>query len=273
MKKTVLITGSSSGIGKETAIYFSEKGWNVVATMRKVEKGKEIFGNNKSIDIVRLDVLDVDSIRNAIQHAVEKYGKIDAVVNNAGYALMGPFEASTREQVKKQFETNVIGLMDVTRETIPVFRKQGGGTIINIASVAGRMTFPLYSIYNSTKWAVEGFSESLQFELREFNIRVKVIEPGIIKTDFYGRSMDAAESLVYDDFIRRAGKMNPKIQEMNKISSSSPHTVAKTIFRAANDKSWRLRYKTGRYAGTILFLRKLLPDRIFFWLLRQYSLK
>jgi len=182
--KTVLITGTSSGIGKETALYFSNKDWNVIATMRNPEKRKNIFQNTNNIDTIHLDVLDYSSIKKAIDYAEKKYGSIDVLVNNAGYASFGPFEISSQDHVEKQFKTNVLGLMDVTREILPLMRKRKQGVIINVTSIAGRMTFPLYSLYNSTKWAVEGFSESLQFELRKFNIKVKNIEPGIIKTDF-----------------------------------------------------------------------------------------
>ena len=189
MKKTVIITGASSGIGLETALIFFEKGWNVVATMRNPE-GRKTGLHEEKIDLRHLDVTDIGSIKEVIQYARDKYGRIDVLVNNAGYAVRGPFEMSDPAQVKTQFDTNVLGLMDTCRIIIPVFREQREGTIINVASIGGRATIPFYSIYNSSKFAVEGFSEALHFELRPFNIRVRIIEPGFILTNFYGRSME-----------------------------------------------------------------------------------
>lgn len=206
MNKVVLITGASSGIGLHTARLFQAKNWKVAATMRSPDKADDL---KKIVDIecFRLDVTDIESIKSAISATLYKFGRIDVVVNNAGYGLIGPFEAATPEQVERQFQTNVFGLMNVCREILPYFREQKRGHIVNIASVAGRITFPAYSLYHATKWAVEGFSESLQYELEQFNIRVKIIEPGPIKTDFYGRSQEITrnESLSdYNHFIDRA---------------------------------------------------------------------
>ncbi len=181
--KTVLITGSSSGIGKATVLRFQQAGWNVAATMRSPEKEAEL-GKLEGIALVRLDVTSEDSIAAAIGETIQRFGAIDVVVNNAGYGLVGPFEASTPEQVRRQFETNVFGLMNVVRAVLPHIRERRAGVIVNVASMGGRITFPLYSPYHGTKWAVEGFSEGLQFELEQFGIRVKIIEPGAIKTDF-----------------------------------------------------------------------------------------
>ena len=261
MKKTVLITGSSSGIGKATAKLFHEKGWNVAATMRSPEKETEL---NKlpNVKLFKLDVLDTTSIQQAIDEAIKHFGGIDVVVNNAGYGLVGPFEASTQEQIERQFSTNVFGLMNVTRAIIPYFRQKKSGTVIQVASMGGRITFPLYSLYHGTKWAVEGFSESLQHEVRQFGIRIKIIEPGPIKTDFYDRSMDVMKKdglNAYDSYI------NKTMPNMNKSgeTGSKPEVTAGVIFKAANDTNWQLRYSGGGNAGAILFLRKLLPDSLF----------
>jgi NAD(P)-dependent dehydrogenase (short-subunit alcohol dehydrogenase family) len=274
MSKTVLITGTSSGIGKQTALYFSEKNWNVIATMRNPEKRKTRFEEKKNIEVVHLDVVDISSIQKTIDHSVTTYGKIDVLVNNAGYAIFGPFEASTQKAIRKQFYTNVEGLMDVTREIIPFFRKQKSGTIINVSSMAGRMTYPFYCVYNSTKWAVEGFSEDLQFELRPFNIKVKIIEPGFINTDFYGRSKDVMkknELVAYDTPVERMVRFEEYL--MKKGWSSLPDVVAKTIYKAATDGTWKLRYPSGRFSGSFLGLRKILPERIFLGALRYITLR
>ena len=175
MKKTVLITGSSSGIGRAAAKLFQKKGWNVAATMRSPQKEKELT-NLENVICPQLDVMKVETIRQAVEETKQKFGEINAVVNNAGYGLVGPFEAATQEQIQRQFSTNVFGLMNVTGEVIPYFRERKQGIIANIASIGGRVTFPLYSLYHGTKWAVEGFSESLQHELKPFNIKIKIIE-------------------------------------------------------------------------------------------------
>jgi short-subunit dehydrogenase len=268
VSKTVLITGTSSGIGRETALYFALKGWNVVATMRNPQGRQTDLKGRDNIDCVHLDVLNVESIKKAVQFAKDKHGNIDVIVNNAGYATLGPFEASKKEQIRKQFSTNVIGLMDICKEIIPMFRDQKYGTIINLASMGGRIGFPFYSVYNGTKWAVEGFSESLQYELRPFNIRIKIVEPGFIETDFYGRSMDTFEDSstgMYHSYLQSSKT------KMENMKTSKPTVVAKVIFEAANDKSWKLRYTAGSYARLVSLVRKLAPDQLFFSILRRFT--
>lgn len=269
MDKVVLITGASSGIGLHTAKLFQAKNWKVAATMRSPDKAGEL---QKIVDIecLRLDVTDPASIKSAVEATLEKFGRIDAVVNNAGYGLIGAFEAASTEQIERQFETNVLGLMNVCREILPYFREQKRGTIVNIASVGGRMTFPAFSLYHSTKWAVEGFSESLHYELAPFNIRVKIIEPGPIKTDFYGRSQDVTKKeglTAYDNFVTRA------IGNMQKAGEDAPdgEIVAQTIYEAVADTSSRLRY--GVNTKGILTLRRLLPERLFYAIIRKVILK
>jgi short-subunit dehydrogenase len=261
MPKTVLITGCSSGIGRATALYFADRGWNVIATVRDMEGKCADLKGHKVIDLVRLDVTDIGSIESAVKLARDKYKTVDVVVNNAGYSVSGVFEASTSEQARKQFGTNVLGLMDVTREVIPIMRAQGSGVIINVSSIGGRVASPLYSLYQSTKFAVEGFSESLFYELRSQNIKVKLVEPGTIKTDFYGRSMDKVNLNVPDSyrrFVESASRTGEKIIE----KGSTPDVVAKCIYDAANDGSWRLRYHTGKYSTLLLTMRKILPDHL-----------
>ena len=269
-KKTVLITGSSSGIGKAAVREFQASGaWNVAATMRRPEQENEL---NKldGVALLKLDVTDEASIRDAVSETVRRFGAIDAVVNNAGYGLVGAFEASTQEQIERQFQTNVFGLMNVVRAVLPHMRERRSGVIANVASMGGRITFPLYSLYHGTKWAVEGFSESLQYEVEPFGIRVKIIEPGPIKTDFYERSMDVirkAGLTAYDSFIDRA---MPNMQKAGE-TGAPPSAVAKVIYRAVTDGSKRIRYQSN--TGGILLLRRLLPDGAFMAVVKRAVLK
>ncbi|WP_019502878.1 SDR family oxidoreductase [Pseudanabaena sp. PCC 6802] len=255
--RTVLITGASTGIGKATAILFQQRGWNVVATMRSPQKAADL-ANLERITCLPLDVTDPDSIRSAIATSLEKFTTIDVIVNNAGYGLVGAFETSTREQIQRQFDTNVFGLMEVTRAILPHFRARKQGVIVNITSMGGRLTFPLYSLYHGTKWAVEGFSEALQFELRPFNIRVKIVEPGPIKTDFYDRSADVTANPEIPDYDRFIAKVLPKTNQAG-VDGAPPEAVAEVIYKASTDRSWKLRYPAGGI-GSLLLLRKFLPE-------------
>ena len=260
-QSTILITGASSGIGKITAKYFAERGWNVAATMRTPEKETEL-NQIANIKLYHLDVTNDDSITQAINSIVKDFGKIDVLLNNAGYGAVGVFEKATREQIQKQFDTNVFGVMNVTRQILPYFRAQKGGTIINVSSMGGRLTFPLYSVYHATKWALEGWAESLQFEVRQFGIRIKNIEPGAIKTDFLVRSMDLFTKESLKDYDRYEEIANKNMDESYK-SAPDGTVVAKTIFRAANDSSYKLRYPASGQASMFLFLRRLLPLGVF----------
>lgn len=264
MKKTVLITGASSGIGKAAALKFHAAGWQVAATMRSPQHASWAPADER-FALARLDVTDAASIRTAIDATLARFGRLDTIVNNAGYGLVGPFEASTAEQVERQFQTNVLGLMAVCREVIPHLRQQKAGTIINVASMGGRITFPLYSVYHATKWAVEGFSESLQYELEPFDVRVKIIEPGPIKTDFYDRSMDLMEKpglTAYDGYVRST---MPNMQKAG-YNAPGPDIVAQAIYRAATDNSARMRYCPN--SAAILALRRMLPERAFYSVVR-----
>ncbi len=216
--------------------------------------------------------MDEPSIHTAIESAKDHFGGIDVIVNNAGYGLVGPFEASTNEQIRRQFDTNVFGLMNVTRAVIPYFRERREGTIINIASVGGRITFPLYSLYHGTKWAVEGFSESLHYELKQFGIKIKIVEPGAIKTDFYDRSMDLMkkEGLnVYDGYVDMAFN---NMQDIGK-SAPGPEIVAKKTYKAATDGSYTMRYPVGSGAPALLFMRRILPNSLLFRTVRMVEEK
>ncbi len=243
MAKTVLITGASSGLGKETAKLFQEKGWNVIATMRSPEKEKELL-ELKNVLILSLDVTNLESIKAAVEKGVQKFGNIDLLVNNAGYGLMGVFEASTNTQIQKQYDVNVFGVMNVTKSVLPVMRKNQSGTIINISSFGGVTAGQFASLYNSSKFALEGFSEALSHELAFLNIAVKIIEPGSVQTNFRnGMEMIQNEIEDYNDdleaFIPRFIKRTEHLQK------ATPQAVAQTIFEAATDGKLKLRYVVG----------------------------
>lgn len=261
MSKTVLITGSSSGIGKATVLYFAEKGWQVAATMRSPKKFTE-FENFPNIKLYQLDVTETKTIEDSIKKVIADFGRIDVIVNNAGYGAVGIFEKATQEQIDREFKTNVFGVMNMIRSILPHFRKNKAGIIINITSMGGLITFPAYSIYHATKWAVEGFAESLSYELKALNIKIKNIEPGAIKTDFYSRSMETFKNDQITDYDRYEQMAKANMDGVS-VSAPGPKVVAKTIFKAATDNSWKLRYPTGGNGPLLLLLNKILPFAIF----------
>lgn len=256
MKRTIFITGASSGIGKETAKHFQSKGWNVVATMRNPEQ-ETVLNKLENVLIVPLDVLDLESIQNAVKKSIHQFGQVDILLNNAGYGAYGPLESFPREKILRQFNTNVIGLLDVTRAILPHFRKNKSGIIINVSSMGGKMTFPLGSLYHGTKFAVEGLSESLRYEVEQFGGKVKIVEPGAIATDFAGRSFDFNhdENLKeYQNIVTKITTVMPKM-----VNNASPASiVAKVIYEAATDGKNKLRYIAGTDAKLYDFLRKWL---------------
>lgn len=266
MGKVVLISGSSSGIGLETARLFASSGWTVIAGMRNPEGRLTPLHDDRRIVVRELDVTDTSSIERAVAKVVRDHGGIDVLVNNAGYALTGVFEYFDEETVRRQIETNVIGLMKLTREVLPHMRERKGGTIVNIASIAGKTTFPFYSFYHATKWAVEGFSESLQHELVPFNIKVKIVEPGPVKTDFFTRSMEMFKPRPGDGY---SGWFDSAFRNMGQTSNMgiTAKKAAKKVFKAATSKGWKLRYPVGSMG--ILALRRLLPDTVFNGLVRS----
>jgi NAD(P)-dependent dehydrogenase (short-subunit alcohol dehydrogenase family) len=187
-KPVAVVTGSSSGIGYETSLLMARNGFFTYATMRSTDKSNKIIDLKRNerllLEVLKLDVTDDKSVKEAIERIVNEQGKIDVLVNNAGYALLGPLEDLSIQEVKEQFETNVFGVIRVTKEILPIMRRQLHGTIVNISSIAGRIGFPLTSAYVSSKFALEGLSESIAYEVEQFGIKVILIEPGVIKTNF-----------------------------------------------------------------------------------------
>lgn len=261
MSKTILITGASSGIGKETAKLFQSKGWNVIATMRNPENETELK-QLENVLVVKLDVLDLDSIHNAFKEAVQKFGNIDVLLNNAGYGAYGTLESFSREKILRQFNTNVIGLLDVTKTVLSHFRQNKRGIIINISSIGGKMTFPLGSLYHGTKFAVEGISESLNYEVEQFGGQVKIIEPGMIATDFAGRSFDFSNDENMSEYQNIVGALMNALPAMAQ-NASPARVVAEVIFEAATDGKKQLRYTAGEDAKMLIANRQQYDDATF----------
>ncbi|MFZ1809514.1 MAG: SDR family oxidoreductase [Cyclobacteriaceae bacterium] len=261
MSKTILITGASSGIGKATALHFQKQGWNVIATMRSPEKETDL-NKLENVQLEKLDVINLASIETAINNGISKFGKIDAILNNAGYGAYGPLETFPRENIVRQFNTNVIGLMDVTKAIIPHFRENKSGTIVNISSIGGQMTFALGSLYHGTKFAVEGISESLHYEMKEIGVKVKIVEPGFIATDFGGRSFDFQVGSIEDYQLIIKALMKQWYNPNNTVSP--PSLVAEVIYTAVTDGTNQLRYRAGDDANFLLDNRKKMNDEEFF---------
>ncbi len=262
--QTVLITGASSGIGKATAELFAKRGWNVVATMRDTSKAKE-FNWPPNIFVAKIDVTNKKEISAARKKTVEKFGSVDVLVNNAGYALIGAIETCSDKQIREQFETNFFGAVNVIKEFLPGMRERNSGVIINLSSIAGKAVFPHYGYYCATKYAIEAVSEALWYNLIHTKIKVKIIEPGTIQTQFYGKGMVIGE-------LKMPSYDNNADQPLNSIKTegrTDPNVIAELIYKAATDNSRKLRYHAGQFSTSLLLLRKLLPDAIFMWLVKR----
>jgi NADP-dependent 3-hydroxy acid dehydrogenase YdfG len=245
MAKTVLITGCSAGIGRAVAELFADREWNVVATMRSPAAAQEL-AVRRNVLVAALDVTDEGSIGASVKEAEERFGAIDVLVNNAGFGVYGLLEATSVESIRKQFETNVVGLLATTRAVIPGMRKAGSGVVVNVGSIAGKMSYPLGTMYNGTKFAVEGISEALRFELREIGVRVKLVEPGIIYTNF-ANAMEFNNDESLAEYQALVQKFGTAMEELWK-NGTEVAVAAETIYEAATDGRDRLRYLVGEDA-------------------------
>ncbi|MBD2753897.1 SDR family oxidoreductase [Spirosoma validum] len=234
---TIFITGASSGLGKATAKLFATRGWQVMATMRHPEQETELT-QLPSVHLLPLDVTDPVSIESTVQRALT-LAPVDVVFNNAGYGLIGALEAVSDEQITQLVNTNLLGVIRVTKAFLPHLREKKSGCIINTTSIGGLIAFPLYSIYHATKWAIEGWSESMSFELAQHNIQIKTVSPGGIATDFTGRSLVVAEHKAYGHLLQKllSGQAN--------VQFSPPEAIAEVIYLAATDRKDQLRYPAG----------------------------
>lgn len=258
MTRTVLITGCSSGLGEAAAHLFADRGWNVIATMRRPQDGVALEAR-ANVSVVRLDVEDLASIDAAVAEGLARFGRIDALVNNAGYGVLGVFEATSRERIQRQFDVNLFGVMDVTRALLPHFRANRAGVVVNISSGAGVFGLPMLPVYNASKFALEGFSEGLSYELAGLGIRVKLVEPGgMATTNFLARSgreyAEADQIADYGGFLAAAGAIYAGFREGG--PGASGEDVARVVYEATTDETDQLRYVATQDIATLVALRR-----------------
>ena len=266
MDKVALVTGSSSGIGFETSLALARNGYHTFATMRnlgKDEKIKQIIEKEDlSVEILELDVDSEESVNRAIKTVSEKKGRIDVLVNNAGYGMWGTVEDVSIDEFKKQFETNFFSIIRLIQKVAPIMRKQGSGNIVNISSVAGRIGFPVSPAYISSKFALEGLSESLRFELMPFGVNVIIIEPGVIKTNFFD-SMKLSEKSQQDSTYKEiTDKVISGVKMMAEMGTD-PKEVSDTVMKALKDEKPLPRYVVGNDAMMFLEAKKMKTDAEF----------
>lgn len=271
--KVAIVTGSSSGIGLVTALELARKGYFTYATVRNPAKAEAITEAAKKeklpIAIIQLDVTDDNSVKRAVEQVLKEKGRIDLLVNNAGYGLGGAFEDSSMDEIKAQYETNVFGLIRTTQAVLPAMRKQKSGTIVNISSAAGRLGYPAASVYVSSKFAIEGLSESMAYEVEPFGIRVILVEPGVIKTNF-GTGMVFAKKAQdpnspYSQMMQRMGGNWQYMLE----NGSPAELVAKVVIDAIESKDGNLRYIAGKDVEGWMQTRKGMTEPEFFRIMKQ----
>jgi len=270
MSKTsqvALVTGSSTGIGFETSLALARTGFYTYATMRNLEDSNKIveIANKEGLplDVLQLDVTDYNSVNDAISQIYEKKKRIDVLINNAGYALAGPLEETSTEEIMKQFETNFFGAIKTMQSVIPIMRNQKSGKIVNVTSIGGLIAFPLDSIYHGTKFALEGVSQSIRYELGSFNIKIILIEPGAVGSRFWNNIKMANKS---DDAHSPYRKTIDTISEtFSRMAESAihPSEVAKVITEAVTTDTPELRYVIGKDANFILEKSKASSNKAF----------
>jgi len=264
-QRTVLITGCSSGIGLESAVLMGQKGWRVFATLRDLKKSGPLRGRSRDlpVEILTLDVDDPKSVQKGAAVVLKKAGGLDALVNNAGWGAFGALEDFTDEEIKAQYETNLFGLFRLTRAVLPAMRTRGRGRILNISSVAGKMTFAGVGLYCSSKHAVEALTESLRLELRPFGVEVGMVEPGQFQTRFKD---NRRKSQIFQSGRSPYQAVLEKILQYGNGESAKapgPEVVARTIVKALEDQKMALRYPVGTDARWFPFAQRFLPDGLY----------
>ncbi len=273
--KTVLITGATAGIGRETALHLAQAGYHVIATGRRageLDKLRAEAPAGARLDTTLLDVTSADSIAAALVEVdrLTSGRGVDALVNNAGFGLIGPLTEISDADLRRQYETNVFGLMAVTRAFVPQMRERGNGRVVNVSSMGGKMTFPFMGAYNSTKYAIESMSDALRFELRPFGIHVVVIEPGAIHTNFAETSMapvNQYEHTVYGPAIARAKTLEKRMMS----TAVGPKVVARAIQKAISRRSPAARYVAPWFGNLVLAMMAVTPTRVLDAVIRRIS--
>ena len=268
VRGVAIVTGSSSGIGFETSLTLARNGFYTYATMRNIRKSVSIkrMANKEALplEVIQLDVNDDLSVKNAIEEIISEKERIDILVNNAGYGLIGSIEDISLEELKAQFETNLFGVIRVTKQVLPIMRRQKeGGRIINVSSIGGIVGYPFSSAYCSTKFALEGLSESMSYEVEQFGIKVLLIEPAFVISDFHKNAKIVIKSY-------RAANFSPYTQTMNKMFEAykevieeykiSAEEVAKVILNAAISANPVPRYLVGKYSETMMEAKRTMSD-------------
>lgn len=281
-RKTILITGCSSGFGYESAVKLSQKGYVVFAGVRTIKSDGVkrlrvlVKQSNLPINIIELNVNSETAVKKAVSQIYKKTSRIDVLINNAGYGTRGPIEDFSIDEVKAQFETNVYGVLRMIKAVIPVMRKQKSGLIINVSSISGLVSFPLFSIYSASKFAVETLTEGLWFELKHFGIDVCMVEPGSFKTNFSNNRKDAGMMYranspykrLIETFDSRYKKTHAKTSGVTS-KQKEPEEVVDTFLEIIESKSPKLRYRIGMDAHKNYWIRKLMPDFLWMKLLRR----
>jgi NAD(P)-dependent dehydrogenase (short-subunit alcohol dehydrogenase family) len=270
-EKVAVVTGSSRGIGFETSLTLARNGFLTYATMRNLQKEKNIslISDKERVPLktLQLDVTDSTSVNNAIRSIMDETGRVDVLVNNAGYGLVGAFEELSIEEIKQQFETNFFGVIRVTQGVLPIMRKQGDGIIVNISSGAGRFGYPNGSAYVSSKFALEGLSESMAYEIEPYGLRVVLVEPGFVRTNFSNVVAKRSQS-PKSPYSKMTEKMTASVEKM-KLNSCPPELVADTVLKAVTSKEPNLRYLVGKDVELWMKQKKNMSDKEFFNVIKQ----
>ena len=263
MEKVAVVTGSSSGIGFETSLALAREGYFTFATMRDIKKADAVKKiteeENLHLKVIELDVDNEDSVENAIKSIIDEKQRIDVLVNNAGWGIWGTGEDVSLEEFREQFETNFFSIVRLIQKVAPTMRKQGSGDIVNISSIAGRIGFPVSTAYISSKFALEGFSESLRFELGEFGINVIIIEPGVIKTNFFDSMRTAKKADVGETYRDITSKVITGVKMMAEMGTH-PKEVANVIINSIKEEKPLPRYVVGNDAAMFLEAKKMKTD-------------
>jgi short-subunit dehydrogenase len=272
--KTVLITGATAGIGRTTALHLAQLGHHVIASGRKPTElarlAAEARGLAGKLDVIALDVTQPDSIAAAVEAVARLTGErgLDALINNAGFGVLGPTSEISDAELRRQYETNVFGLMSVTRAFLPAMRARRAGRIINVSSLGGRITLPYFGVYNSTKYAVESLSDALRYELAPFGIDVALIEPGVIRTNFEATAVAGLDGFAATPY----GRALAHYERMSKAAdrfAANPIVVARAIARAVEARRPAARYVTPRLNSVAVWLSAILPTRAWDWAMRR----